>query len=339
MALSIKDIARLSGVSTATVSRTLSQPEKVAEETRQQVMAVVETYGYRINSSARNLRRQRTDAVLALVPDLNNPFFSAIFRGLQDTLAGAGRDLLVSDSLSSRDHGRPFLSHLLAHRVDGLVCFDGAIPAPVLQDMATEKLRGRVVFACEWPQEGAFPSVRSDNAGGAVMAVDHLLELGHRDIAFLSGPRENVLTISRHQAVAARLAEKGLHLGPDRVHGEGFSLEAGQAAAAWVAGLDSRPTAVICASDQLAIGLASGLHAFGLRVPDDLSIVGFDDIATAAYVLPALTTVRQDRPGLGAAAARLLLARLDGAHLPEDEVVTLPVELCVRQSTGPAPKT
>jgi LacI family transcriptional regulator, repressor for deo operon, udp, cdd, tsx, nupC, and nupG len=334
MSVSIKDIARLSGVSTATVSRTLSNPELVSEETRAQVMAVVDAQGYRVNSMARNLRRQRADSVLAIVPDLGNPFFSAIFSGLQQSLMASGMDLLVTDSRSALEQGRSLLSHLRNARVDGVICLDGGLPAAVRAELTKPENAERVVFACEWLPEGGFPSVRSDNRAGMQLAVDHLIALGHRDIAYLSGPMSNVLCTERLAGTISALSAHGLSLRPSHIGDGDFSLEGGRKAADWLMQLTPRPTAVLCASDQLAIGLASGLHGHGLRVPEDISLVGFDDIQSAEFVIPALTTVRQDRLRLGSRAAELLRAQLSAEHSAKDTVVTIPVTLQIRSSTA-----
>ncbi len=338
LSIGIKDIARLSGVSTATVSRTLSAPDRVSEETRRVVMAVVEQYGYRVNSVARSLRRQRADSVLALLPDLENPFFSMILAGIQQTLLAAGVDLLVTDSRTTCAAGRSPVAHLRASRVDGLICLDGGLKPEILEALGAGDVAGRVVFACEWPGNAEFPSVRSDNRAGMRLAVDHLVGQGHRHIAFLRGPADNVLTRERQAGVEAALAAHSLHLAPGAIDGGDFSLQAGHAAAARLMRLTPRPTAVICSSDQLAIGLMSGLDALGLGVPEDVSVVGFDDIALAAYARPPLTTVRQDRIALGQTAARLLLDRLDGPGAADaPPVITLPVALVTRQSTRPLP--
>ena len=337
MSLSIKDIAKLSGVSTATVSRTLSHPDRVSEETRRQVMEVVERHGYRVNSVARNLRRQRSDSVLALVPDLGNPFFAAIFAGVQDRLSAAGLDLLVADSSAYRASGRSLLNHLKDARVDGLLCLDGNLPTPARQELAASDLGNRVVFACEWLPEGGFPSVRSDNREGMRLAVEYLVSQGHRRIAFLCGPAQNVLTIERLAGVRAALSAHGLALPDALVAGGDFSLQAGQEASAWFLRCDPRPTAVICASDQLAMGLMHGLQREGISVPRDLSLIGFDDIATAAYFTPDLTTIRQDRIGIGAKAAQVLLDQINGVPIDRNLTLTLPVTLQLRGSTGPVP--
>ncbi|SLN19639.1 HTH-type transcriptional repressor CytR [Aquimixticola soesokkakensis] len=334
MSLSIKDIARLSGVSTATVSRTLSAPEKVTRQTREQVMQVVEEHGYRVNSMARNLRRQRADSVLALVPDLGNPFFSAIFAGIQDRLSQAGVDLLVADNRSLHPSGRSVLSQLRDARADGLICLDGGFSDEARRELAASGMENRVVFACEWPMAGGFPSVRSDNREGMRLAIDYLAGLGHRCIAYCAGPAGNVLNIERRAGAQEALAAHGLTLPDSRVFEGDFSLQAGEKAAQVFVEMAERPTAVICASDQLAMGLIHGLSKHGIHAPRDVSVMGFDDIITSAYFLPALTTIRQNRLGLGVEAATVLLDLIDGKSVPRDHVVTLPVSLQIRASTA-----
>ncbi|GGF73574.1 LacI family transcriptional regulator [Paracoccus acridae] len=336
MAIGIKDIARLAGVSTATVSRALSHPGRVSPETRAQVMAVVEEHDYRVNSFARSLRVRRADAVLALVPNLGNPFFSEIIAGIQDGLTPAGLDLLVTDSLSQQARRQSPVTHLQAARADGLICLDGALPAGILDDLAASDVAGRVVFACEWPDGRGFPVVRSDNRAGMALAVQHLVGLGHRDFALLTGPEGNVLTRERREGAEAALAQAGLSLPPSRIAGGSFEIRDGFRAAGDLMRMPSRPTAILCSSDQLAIGCISGLSELGVRVPQDVSVVGFDDIALAAYSRPPLTTIRQDRRRLGRIAAERLLSSLSGKPLAET-LTTLPVEIVVRRSTAAAP--
>lgn len=337
MAIGIKEIARLAGVSTATVSRALSQPERVSAETLAQVIAVVEQHDYRVNSSARSLRMRRADAVLALVPNLGNPFFAEIIAGIQDTLNEAGFGLLVTDTLTQQARRQSPAAHLRAARADGLICLDSSLPAGVLDELGACSVRSRVVFACEWPEGRCFPSVRSDNRGGMALAVQHLLQLGHRDFALLSGPRDNVLTHERRLGAVIALEQAGLCLRASHVVGGSFEIQEGHRAAAELMRLSPRPTAVLCSSDQLAIGCIAGLFEAGLRVPEDISVLGFDDIALAAYSRPSLTTIRQDRRRLGQTAARRLLDSI-GNGAPDELLTTLPVTLIPRNSTAACPR-
>lgn len=335
MAIGIKEIARLAGVSTATVSRALSQPARVSPETRAQVMAVVEEHDYRVNSFARSLRVRRADAVLALVPNLGNPFFSEIIAGIQEGLSPAGIDLLVTDTLSQQARRQSPVGHLQAARADGIICLDGGLPADLLDELAASDVASRVVFACEWPEGRSFTTVRSDNRAGMALAVQHLVGLGHSRFALLTGPAGNVLTKERQEGAMAALSEAGLSLPAARIKGGSFEIRDGYRAAGELMRCAERPTAILCASDQLAIGCISGLSELGIRVPEDVSVVGFDDIALAAYSRPPLTTIRQDRRRLGRCAAKNLLASLAGSPAPE-LLTTLPVEIVVRRSTAAA---
>ena len=322
----IQDIAREAGVSTATVSRTLSHPERVAEPTRAAVMDAVRRTDFRINRTARNLRRRRSGSVLALVPNLANPFFSEILSGLSDVLAESGSGLLVGDTQIGPDPATRLNDYLVGGMADGAVIFDGRLP----ESMPLDGVRTPLVLACEWSGR-SLPSVRVDNEGGAVLAVRHLLEHGHRVIGHVTGPTANVLTQSRLSGVRRALAEAGLELRDDHVFAGDFGLASGAAAAErWLA-LDERPTAVFCASDEMACGFIGGLQHSGVEVPKDVSVVGFDDIEVSAHLTPALTTIRQPRRVIGERAARIVLDLIEEGDASADGEV-LPVELIQRSS-------
>lgn len=319
----IKDVAKLAGVSTATVSRTLTRPDLVNAQTRAAVQAAIAETGYTINQAARNLRQRKTGGIVAMVPNLANPFFAQILAGIADELRPAGLNLLVADTSSGID----LRAHADPGRADGLIVLDSAIPAEVLAGGMP------AVFACEWIDAVAVPQVTIDNKAAAALAIAHLLALGHRRVAHVCGPRGNVLTESRIAGVddAARrhaLPAVTLYTGD-------FSLASGRAAAqAWCAEPpDSRATAVFCASDEMAVGFIGAVQRRGLAVPGDVSVIGFDDIELVDHLTPALTTIRQPRRQIGRQAARKLLERIEGKTLPED--VILPVELVLRESTAP----
>ena len=333
----IQDVARAAGVSTATVSRTLSAPERVSLATREAVLEAVRATGYSVNRAARSLRTSRAGAILVLVPDLGNPFFSQILAGIEGVAAGAGLNVLISDSADRRPDAEDLTRWLAQGQADGLLSLDGALPQADLGAFAAGPHGDRLVFACEWTEGATFPVVRSDNRAGAEAAVDHLADLGHRDIGYLGGPPGNVLSAVREAAFRAAVARRGLPADPGRLLDGDFSLAAGRAAARRLLAKGDLPTAVFCASDQMALGLIGELDASGIRVPRDLSVVGFDDIEIAAHYAPRLTTVRQHRQTLGARAAELLLGRLEAPGQARETVVTVPVDLVVRGSTGPAP--
>lgn len=321
----IQDVARLSGVSTATVSRALSHPERVAESTREAVLRAVQETGYVANTLARNLRRRRTGSVLALVPNLANPFFSQILSGLSSVLSPAGYGLLIADTLTDPDPLRRLAQYFDSGLADGLVIFDATLPDPDL----LKRAHPPVLMACEWG--GDLPSVTVDNAEGAAIAIRHLHEMGHRRIGHVTGPRGNVLTESRLQGTLAALAELGLALPDEWIFTGDFGLASGASAAArWLA-LRDRPTAVFCSSDEMACGFMGALQHAGVSVPGEVSVVGFDDIEVVGHLTPALTTIRQPRREIGERAAHLLIGMIDQRSLggPSERIA---VDLIRRQS-------
>lgn len=330
-AATVQDVARFANVSTATVSRALSAPDSVSARKREAVLAAVEATGYRVNRAARNLRTQRSNTILALLPDLGNPFFSLVLQGIVDVLTPAGQSLVVAETSQIYSAGDDLLSYLSSKRVDGMIVLDGAVSQESLDHVLASDQKSRVVFACEWAPLGGFPSVRSNNLGGAMQAVDFLYASGHRQIAHISGPTNNVLTQARIAGYEKACEEHQLI--PQCIEGD-FTLEAGIKAAEAILAMSDRPTAVFCASDVIAYGLISGLSRAGVNVPDEVSVVGFDDIEYSEHFVPALTTVRQDRVALGQAAAHMLLNA--EAASDQDLLQKIPVHLIERSSTAAA---
>ena len=327
----ISDVARIAGVSTATVSRAISSPDRVSVETRAAVQAAIDSTGYRLNHAARNLRRRRTGGIVALVPNLANPFFSQILSGIASVLGPAGYNLLVADTETAGADS--LLDYAEPSRADGLIVLDGRLSA--------DALRGRVplVEACEWVPGLAAPRIRIDNLAAAELAIGHLYDLGHRRIGHVTGPRGNVLTESRLSGVRAALTARRLALTDEATYSGDFSIESGQAVAdTWLGQpATSRPTALFFASDAMACGFIGEVQHRGLSVPRDVSVVGFDDIELVAHISPPLTTIRQPRTDIGRRAAERLLAKIVGDPVDEDTI--LPVELVVRASTCPVGRT
>lgn len=332
----LQDVARVAGVSTATVSRTLSNPNMVTESTRKRVAAAVKKSGYRVNRAARNLRTQRAQSVLVLLPDLANPFFSTILEGISLNLSRHGYSMLIASTRQVHESGDHLIDYLDDARADGMIILDGSLAPDVVASLRNAPDSKPVLFACEWVDDDAFPSVRSENRRGTAAAVRYLHEIGHRRIAHVTGPDGNVLARARQEAFVAEVTQLELALDPGWIISGDFSLGSGcRAAQSWI-DLADRPTAVFCASDMLAFGFISELSRHGVQVPRDVSVMGFDDIDLAAQFIPPLTTVRQDRRLIGETSATMLLERLNaqGAEGAEHASV-LPVQLIVRESTAP----
>lgn len=314
----ITDVARLAGVSTATVSRALSRPERVSAETRATIERAIAETGYRLNLAARNLRHQRTGSIVALVPNLANPYFSQILSGIATVLSPAGYNLLVADTRTTNPLRYADPSH-----ADGLIVLDGSVPPSVLAE------RPAVIVSESIPGLSA-PCVLIDNEAAAEMAVTHLADLGHRSIGHVTGPRSNVLTEQRLSGTMRAAAARGLPK-PAVIEGD-FSLASGRRAAqAWLDMAD-RPTGMFLASDEMACGFIGELQRHGISVPRDVSVIGFDDIEMVEHLTPGLTTIRQPRGAMGRGSAERLLGILNGDGEEGDTI--LPVELILRASTA-----
>jgi LacI family transcriptional regulator, repressor for deo operon, udp, cdd, tsx, nupC, and nupG len=333
----IQDVARAARVSTATVSRALSNPDLVAEQTREAVFEAIRHTGYRVNQAARNLRMRRAGAVLVLVPDLGKPFYSKILAGVSEGFASTDYAVLIADTESRPLQDGELAGYFIDGRIDGVISLDGGLSRQALDECERQGLGERIVFLCEWVDGTGFPAIRSDNGEGARLAIRHLHALGHRKIAHATGPEGNVLTAARRDAMVSERAALDLPVREEWIIRGDFSVESGHAAARKILAMSERPTAVFCSADTVAFGLISGLQAGGLSVPDDISVVGFDDIDMSQYYIPALTTIHQDRHLLGFRAAERLLERLGPSHsfraAAADDLID--VALVVRSSTAP----
>ena len=331
----LQDVAKVARVSTATVSRTLSNPDVVSESTRLRVSEAVKVTGYRINRAARNLRTQRSHSVLVLLPDLANPFFSTILEGISSHLSLEGYSLLIASTKQIHESGEKLIDYLDDVRADGMIILDGSLDTQVIETLQENPKSNRILFACEWIEGTKFPSVRCQNRSGARTAVRHLYELGHRNIGHVTGPKENVLSITRKEAFIKEMSKLDLILKSEWIMTGDFSLAAGCVAAKTWIQFKERPTAVFCASDQIAVGFISELSRHNFKVPRDVSIIGFDDIDFAEQFLPPLTSIRQDRLIMGETASKMLMARILNPHDDHtDDTAILPISLVVRESTA-----
>lgn len=335
--VTIKEVAELAGVSIATVSRTLSRPEKVAESTRERVMEAVRQSDYVTNVMASNLRRRHSQTIIVLVPDIANPFYSTIIQALESVAREHGYQILLGETYQS--HDMEFSYGELAQRriAAGVISLGMHIPFEHSPRRKTPDPRWPpLVMACEYRGPIAVPTVAIDNRQAMTDAANHLLRLGHRDIAFINGPEDFSLCGERLAGFRTAMNGAGQRPRAGRILHGAFSLEAGYEAAHRLLSGKSRPTALCCASDELAFGAISAAGALGLAIPSDLSVVGFDDIDFAAYCNPPLTTIHQPTREIGRRAMELMLQRLGGENLAQNSVV-LPHELLIRASTqGPA---
>jgi LacI family transcriptional regulator len=331
----IKELARRSGVSVGTVSRALNGYDDVSPATRERIMRLAEELDYRPAAAARTLVTQRSHVIGVFLdtgeghPDLQHPFFHEVLVGLKDQLGGEGYDLLL---FASQPKGG-YLGRCRQHHVDGAVVMGIEPDDPELRRLARSDVP---CVGVDVEISGkATTYVMSDNVLGARAATAHLTQLGHKRIATICGLLDTRPGLDRLRGYREALAEAGLAYRDEYVRNGDFYVESGHREAAALLDLPEPPTAIVAGSDLMAVGALQAAAARGVRVPEDLSIVGFDDIMLAAHLRPGLTTVRQDKAGLGAAAGRSVLSLLGGDADQEPAATTLDVELVVRGTTGP----
>jgi LacI family transcriptional regulator, repressor for deo operon, udp, cdd, tsx, nupC, and nupG len=327
----IIEVAAAAGVSTATVSRVLSQPDRVTAATRQRVLDVVATLGYQPNVAARSLRTLRAAKILLTVPNIANPFFASVIRGAEEAARDTGYAVVLGDTRHDPDVEDQYAEMLSRREVDGLVFLGHRLPGRLAPLLARQGPAAPIVNGCEYSPDLGVPSVHIDNAAAGGDALAHLIALGHRDIGIVTGPP--VSPISRDRlAGALRVAEA--HRIADRLQVRVGDYAAASAHAETAALLAGGVTAIFCFNDEMALGAISAIRAAGLSCPEDVSVIGFDDLPFARFFQPALTTIAQPKGQIGRRAVELLVGILQATDCPLRQV-TLPHELVIRASTAP----
>ncbi|MEM5311974.1 LacI family DNA-binding transcriptional regulator [Paraburkholderia sp. JHI869] len=331
---SIAAVAQRAGVSVATVSRVLNGHANVRAATRERVLAEIETSGYRVNELARNLRTAESRLLLTMVPDFGNPFYAEIVRGIDSVARQHGFFLLLCDTGADAGRERSYFDLLRRHRADGAICLDPATVQHANQVMAAESTALPWVACCEFDPDVGVPYVGIDNYRAAHDAVRHLIARGRRRVALINSDEHYLYAQQRRDGWRDALAEAGIAVRDAwRVNVNCLDYDAGAQAAAALMQLpaDEAPDAIFAVSDTLAVGVLNGLRGAGRRVPHDVAVVGFDDIALAAQIDPPLTTIAQPMRELGETAARLLLRRFADPRASVPGVL-LPHKLVVRES-------
>ena len=329
----IKDIAQQLGVSAATVSRALSGSGLVAEPTLSRIREAARVMNYRPNVSARNLRTRRSMAVLMVVRDIGNPFYLEVMKGVEQAARQAGYSVLMGNTENDPDRETEYFDMLRDGHADGMILMTGKLPARVKARRASLSELPLVV-ALETIEGISLPHVRIDNRIAAQEAVQHLIGLGHRRIAHITGPLPEVMATLRRDGWRMAMDEAGLPI-PDSYEQRGdYLLRTAQMLCGILFDLPEPPTAIFCANDEMAFGAIHELRRRGLDVPGDVSVVGFDDIYLSEALFPPLTTVSQPRAEIGRAAMTLLL-KVIGEGDPGRDGIVLPTTLKIRGTTAP----
>jgi LacI family transcriptional regulator len=337
-AITIADVAARAGVSTATVSRILSGRAKARADTRERVVAAARELGYRPSGVARSLRVRTTRTLGLVITDITNPFYPELVRAAEDAARERGYAVFLCNAAEDPEREAAYLELLAERRVDGVIVASSGVGERHGRWLAEAPLP--VVLVNCSAAEVDLPTVLSDHRAGGRMAVEHLIGLGHRRIGHVTAPPQNAAAGEREAGARDAIAAAGLAPGDLEVAVGDGHVSGGARAAAELLTRVPDLTAIFAYNDLSAIGVVREVRSRGLRVPEDVSVVGFDDVDVAAFADPPLTTISQDTRRLGRWAVERLLARIDdgqdGDAAGATALVVIPVRLTVRASTGPA---
>jgi LacI family transcriptional regulator len=330
--VTIYDVAREAGVSMATVSRVVNNNPNVKPQTRKKVFEAIERLGYRPNAVARGLASKKTTTVGVVIPDISNAIFAEVARGIEDIANMYHYNIILCNADKRKDKEIRVVNTLLEKQVDGLLFMGGTVTDEHLQAFKTSNVP--IVLCATTDEHGVMPSVDIDHESAAYDAVQALLGQGHRRIAMISGTLQDPANgYARYQGYKRALEAAGIAIDDTLVRVGNYRYESGVEAMKYFLELENRPTAVFSATDEMAIGAVHCIQDFGLRVPEDVSVISVDNTRMASMVRPQLSSVAQPMYDIGAVSMRLLTKLMKKEHVEQSRVV-LPHELIARQSVA-----
>jgi DNA-binding LacI/PurR family transcriptional regulator len=329
--LDIRTVARLANVSIATVSRTINRVSTVNPKMAKRVWEAIEKLDYFPNTQARALVSGRSRLLGLIVSEITNPFFPELIQGFEDIAVEHGYEILISSTNYDPRRMALCIRRMLERRAEGVAVMTFGVEKPMLEQLAERNVP--LVFVDVGPERPGISLLRVDYRHGIQQGVEHLAALGHRDIAFISGPSRLHSAQSRLVAFTKSLEECSLKAEPEWLIEGDHTMEGGMAAMEQLLKSKHVPTAVMCSNDMTAIGVLHNLYRAGLKVPDDLSVIGFDDIHIAQVTIPPLTTIQMSCFELARAAVTALRAHREEGMEPQRNY-KIPTRLIVRESTG-----
>lgn len=327
----IRAVSKLASVSVATVSRALRKPELVSERTRKKVEEAAREAGYKPNMMAVNFRSKKSHAILVLVPDVSNIFFSKVISGIQIAAKERGYNIILGNTMGEKSLEQDLATMMQTNRADGIIQLSASFPLP--EEELENGARLPIVNCCECVSDNSMPTITLDNKGAGEAITEHLVSLGHKRIGAILGPASSPLTNERLDGYKTALKKVGIAIDHALQAPADFSIESGFEAAGKLLALDNPPTAIFCFSDEMAIGAIKRIKQQGLRVPEDISVAGFDDLDFSSYVDPPLTTIKQPNRRFGARSTEMLIDILEDKPL-QNQHITLPYDLIIRESTA-----
>jgi len=335
---SIKDVARLAGVSIATVSRCINTPDRVKEITRDRVEKAIRETGYSPNTLAQSFRRGKTHIIMIVLPSVGDPFFTGVMRGIREVASGNAYSLLINETQFNTMTEDEIGAMVASRLADGIVLLASLSPFGTRILSAKSQRALPIVIGCETISEelNDFPSVHIDNAAAASEATEYLIGIGHRNIAFISGQKDSLLTRDRENGYRTAMKKAGITVQENWVTVGNLSVEGAREATRKLVRLPQEPSAIFCANDEMAMGCMHELKSAGLAVPEDVSVMGFDDTRYAAILDPPLTTVSQPAEEIGRRVMQRLLQEIEnGRSKGNAHPEIVPHKLIIRDSAAP----
>ena len=338
--VSIKEVAEIAGVSIATVSRCINNPLQVKERTREKVQQAILETGYTPNTIAQSFRRGRTNVIMVVIPSVGDPFFTDVMQGIRAVVAEHGYSIIINETNFNTMTAEEVGAMMVSRQADGFILLASIFPFGNAVLARTGAHTQPIVIACETIAASLadLPSVHIDNVEAAREATDFLISKGHQKIAFISGQKTSLLTKDREFGYRSAMHKADLSIKDGWVLEGQLTIEGASNACDSLLKHPGRPTAIFCANDEMAMACIHEIKNQDLAVPDDISVMGFDDIRYARLMEPALTTVSQPAREIGERVAIRLFKAIERGNQPNNQPVILPHKLVIRQSVG-APRT
>lgn len=331
--VSITEIAKLAGVSIATVSRCINNPKQVRDKTREKVQKAIKETGFSVNTVAQNFRRGKTNMIMVVIPSIGEPFFTDVMHGLRSEAQKNGYSLLINENHLDNMSAEEIDAMMLSRQVDGIILLASMSPfgSEVISGQSNRRLP--IVIGCEAITEElkGLPSVHIDNFAAAQEATDYLISLGHKHIAFMAGEETSLLTKDRENGYASAVKKAGLST---TIASGNLTIAGARTATVELLNLPDRPTAIFCATDEMAIGTLHEIKAAGLSVPSDISVMGFDNNRYAAVMDPPLTTIGQPAAEIGRRTAKRMIKAIEHGLDNSNKPDIIEHKLIIRSSVG-----
>ncbi len=327
----LKDVAKLAGVSVATASRVLNKNKNVSPENYEAIISAMKTLNYTPNYLGRSLRMSSSKKILVLLPSLSNQFYSGIMMGIEDVANANSYSVMAGSTHGEAMAEENYFKLLFTRMVDGIILFSTMLSEVRLNEIAASY---PIVQCCEYKNGVNASRVIIDNEKAAYDAVCHIIACGHTRVGLMAAGTTHLTSIDRTNGYKRALTEHGIPVYEDYIVHADYNSKKAMTACETLMHLQNPPTAIFCISDGMAVGTIRKLYDMGYKVPDDIVVVGFDNTSVTEFYTPTITTISQPRYEMGATAMRMMLKKLEDVNSPT-EFVTLPHELIVRQSTNP----